>query len=174
MPQDDGRKSRCRLVTTIINRSNHMPKLTMTECRLSAAIGTRYLPGSQIRKHRAVPAGSDELFGAHGAHVVLVRPPRQSVTTILVFQQFCGLSLRIFRCFTWHARETLSVLLVNNRGAAHMRRTGAVRGGPRPHFLVRRLSFGSSALSQDLSRLGRAWARSWPVYLRTSRKGLSQ
>ena len=83
---------------------------------------------------------------------------------------FCGLFAAHFRCFTRHARETLPVLLVNNRGAAHMRRTGAVRGGPRPHFLVRRLSFGSSALSQDLSRLGRAWARSWPVYLRTSKE----
>ena len=28
MPQEDGRKSRCRLVTTITKRSSHMPTLT--------------------------------------------------------------------------------------------------------------------------------------------------
>ena len=28
MPQDDGRKSRCRLVTTITKRSSHIPTLT--------------------------------------------------------------------------------------------------------------------------------------------------
>src|SRR5437588_140771 len=31
MPHDDGRKSRCKLVTTITKRSNHMPMLTTTE-----------------------------------------------------------------------------------------------------------------------------------------------
>ena len=29
MPHDDGRKSRCRLVTTMTNRSSHMPMLTI-------------------------------------------------------------------------------------------------------------------------------------------------
>ncbi len=28
MPQDEGRKSRCRLVTTMTKRSSHMPTLT--------------------------------------------------------------------------------------------------------------------------------------------------
>src|SRR6266568_7792117 len=31
MPQDDGRKSRCKLVTTITKRSSHMPMLTTIE-----------------------------------------------------------------------------------------------------------------------------------------------
>src|SRR5436190_23560654 len=31
MPHDEGRKSRCRLVTTITNRSSHMPMLTTIE-----------------------------------------------------------------------------------------------------------------------------------------------
>src|SRR5438045_1460826 len=31
MPHDDGTKSRCRLVTTITNRSSHMPMLTTIE-----------------------------------------------------------------------------------------------------------------------------------------------
>ena len=31
MPHDDGRKSRCRLVTTITNRSSHMPTFTISE-----------------------------------------------------------------------------------------------------------------------------------------------
>jgi hypothetical protein len=118
---------------------------------------------------------SDELFRAHGERVRCLyafpnSPSRQSLFSSNCADFLCvffGISAR-------HAPETLPVLLVNHRGAAHMRHTGAVRGGLRPHFLVRRLSFGSSALSQDLSRLGRAWARSWPVYLRTSRKGLSQ
>src|ERR1041384_6623458 len=30
MPHDDGKKSRCKLVTTMTNRSSHMPMLTMT------------------------------------------------------------------------------------------------------------------------------------------------
>src|ERR1043165_3485736 len=31
MPHEEGRKSRCRLVTTITNRSSHIPILTITE-----------------------------------------------------------------------------------------------------------------------------------------------
>ena len=31
MPQDEGRKSRCRLVTMITKRSSHMPTLTTSE-----------------------------------------------------------------------------------------------------------------------------------------------
>ena len=36
MPQDDGRKSRCRLVTMITNRSSHMPMFTKIEMTKSA------------------------------------------------------------------------------------------------------------------------------------------
>ena len=31
MPHDDGRKSRCRLVTMMTKRSSHMPTLTMSD-----------------------------------------------------------------------------------------------------------------------------------------------
>ena len=36
MPHDDGRKSRCRLVTTITKRSSHMPMLTTMRDRRTA------------------------------------------------------------------------------------------------------------------------------------------
>src|SRR4029077_12469244 len=36
IPQDEGRKSRCRLVTMMTNRSSHMPTFTMIEMTNSA------------------------------------------------------------------------------------------------------------------------------------------
>ena len=33
MPQEDGRKSRCRLVMTMINRSSHIPMFTTMETK---------------------------------------------------------------------------------------------------------------------------------------------
>src|SRR3954468_2271573 len=38
MPHDDGRKSLCRLVTTITKRSSHMPTPTTSEIRKSASV----------------------------------------------------------------------------------------------------------------------------------------
>src|SRR3954471_8622721 len=40
MPHEDGRKSRCRLVTTITNRSSHMPTLT-TSAMTNSTAGVR-------------------------------------------------------------------------------------------------------------------------------------
>src|SRR5581483_6559901 len=37
MPQDDGRKSRCRLTTTITKRSSHMPRFTTSETTKSTS-----------------------------------------------------------------------------------------------------------------------------------------
>src|SRR5947209_10521168 len=41
MPHDDGRKSLCRLVTTITNRSSHMPMLTTTAISQSRTVFLR-------------------------------------------------------------------------------------------------------------------------------------
>ena len=43
IPHDEGRKSRCRLVTTISNRSSHMPTLTNIEMKKSIAGDVRML-----------------------------------------------------------------------------------------------------------------------------------
>src|SRR5450759_2833073 len=47
MPHDEGRKSRCRLVTTITKRSSHMPTLTTIATRLRQRVHFR-----TFRNHR--------------------------------------------------------------------------------------------------------------------------
>ncbi len=43
LPHDEGRKSRCRLVTMITKRSSHMPMFTMSEMtnRIGTLVRTR-------------------------------------------------------------------------------------------------------------------------------------
>ena len=41
MPHDEGRKSRCRLVTMMTKRSSHMPTFTISEMTNSAATFVR-------------------------------------------------------------------------------------------------------------------------------------
>ena len=43
MPHDDGRKSRCRLVTMMTNRSSHIPMFTTSEMMNSMAGFSRTL-----------------------------------------------------------------------------------------------------------------------------------